>query len=214
MELDPQESRLRFKGLINLARDDGTSINGVPGFFEKNWAFWISSSSVRILYSIEPWLSFRLKDLNNFTLENSLRSTPSIKDLLGGVPRISCNLEDLSHCYPGYNFSIGFFHIKDNQYSYSQYLFLADNESGRPICWNCKSFLCLDTAFILKMSDILNIHFRKPGVCYLSSISVREKNLIMIVNFFDVELYLMTVLIDEVISLLKPGATGYTEFHT
>jgi hypothetical protein len=212
MELQPEKSELRFKGFLNLLSDAEGKPSGVPSFFEKNWAIWPSVSTNRLVYSIEPWISFCLASDGVYHLEYIFDTSRSIKEVLGGVPRLSCHLQNLNQAYPNIDFSIGFFHVRDNAYCYSQYLYLVDNASGRPVCWNSTPFLRLDYNFLLSILSDFDLSHKNPGVCYLSSILIREKALLMMVNMFDSELSVLSVSLDYAMSLLTAGAIGYYSF--
>lgn len=215
VEVGFDKSELRFKGFLNLAEHANGKLPNIPAFFEKNWAIWNSPNTDRIVYSVEPWLSLVSVQDGSYHLDYSFDSSPSIKKLLGGTPRLSCNLESL-HMIPNIgNLSIGFFHVRDENYSYSQYPFLVDNVSGRPVCWNSLPFLSVATDFYLSslQDHKPDLGLKNKGVCYLSSIYVLNNALYMVVNMFDSELYIMSVSLDYIMSLLTDGSLGYCKFR-
>lgn len=187
INLDAQE--LIFENFLYLTNP--SSLSNIPSEFEKNWSIFRSSNLNRLIYSIDPFITFKTfgdKFSYTYTLEHHFLSI-GLMDSLDMIPRLSTHCIDLSSNDDFVDISLCIFHVRDKSYAYAQFILLLDKTTLKPLRWlKSPLFSRINSDIdLVSQRDLLGI--RSSGVCYISSARMNGNNIELLINMFDQEVF-------------------------
>jgi hypothetical protein len=202
--LDPARAVLEFECLpvLHPAADTESAVIKLPTGFEKNWLICEHESQLSLLYSIQPWRVFR-GDLSlvdwQLTTDYDLNLPRSIQ----GPLRNSAHPFRLQGASGEQRLGLIVHRRRKNTYLYDQYLMVLSSDQLTPQRISRQPILSVNMEALAQDPG-----FRKnDGVCYVSSVLVREDIVFIYVNLFDCRTCVFSVSMADLLALIDDETT-------
>ena len=196
--LDPARAVLEFECLpvLHPAADSELVLN-VPTGFEKNWLICEHEAQLLLLYSIQPWRIFRAhQSLVDWRLMTECDL--SLPRTIQGPLRNSAHPFRLDSTSGEQRLGLVVHRRRKNTYIYDQYLMVLSSDQLMPQKISRQPVLSVNTEALA-----LDPGFRKnEGVCYVSSVLVREEVVFIYLNLFDCRTCVFTVSMADLLALI------------
>ena len=180
--LDLERGDLRFEQLPVLHRlsDPEQPELELPRGFEKNWLLCPWRQKLALLYSIQPWQVFEGgHDLRHWRLAHDVPL--GLPDSIQGPLRNSAHPFPLPDCDGESQLGLVVHRRRHGTYIYDQYLLVLSADTLLPLRVSREPILSVNAQALG-----LDLGFRKnQGVCYVSSVLVRDGMVQIYFNLFD-----------------------------